>query len=509
MEVYSVVTGVVNSRGSLGSANAWIRVGNYAYVHVEPEPSLAIGDSVFAYVTIIGHTNNQNHVHFIQGQPGAQENPLLDDGLKPFTDNLDPLVSYIEFYVDGTNKKFGGNNIQGKVDIVARAMDVTDTGPIGANNGIYQIGFQIFDSTGTELLLARTPYTFNTKPSDDRITWVYNKGSDLSTYIYRVSNNLNRNNFWDTDTFPNGEYHVAVHTMDTKENSDTLWTTVNIVDADTISPTAPRMKTVRTLSDDSFSISWYPNPEEDLIGYRLGYSFDTEDWTMLKDDSELSDSSTGVNFPLSVPFPLLFFRLMALDDAPFTNLSYESDVYGFYNSANFDKVLIVDGFDRRDGAWTGESHRFAVSYANILKSMDISFDMAANESVEENVINLNDYNAVLWIIGDESVTEESLSAIEQDLLIDYLSSGGGLLVTGSELAYDLDPNGNSSATPADELFLNSYIGVNYTGRSNDFFARGDSVSIFSGLNFSFGESEYLLLSFLWGRAVSNRFRISV
>ena len=506
MEVYSVVTGVVSGRGSLGSANAWIRVGNYAYVHVEPEPSLAIGDSVFGYVTTIGRTNDQNHIHFIQGQPGAQENPLLSNGLKPFTDNLYPVISYIEFYVDGTDRKFEGNNIQGKVDIVARAMDVTDTGPIGANNGIYKIGFQIFDSTRTELLLERTPYIFDTKPPDDRITLVYSMGSDLSTYIYRVSNNLNRNNFWDTDTFPKGEYHLLVHTTDTQANSDTLWTTVNIVDADTIAPMAPRLKSVGTLDDDSFRMSWYPNSEEDLLGYQLEYSFDNTDWIVLKDKSELSDTATIVNFPLTVPSPLLFFRLLAFDDAPFTNKSYESDVYGFYRSVNFDKMLVVDGFDRRDGAWTSESHRFAASYGNILKSMDISFDVAANESVEESFINLNNYTAVIWLLGDESVTNETLSAIEQDLIIDYLSSGGRLFLTGSELAFDLDPDGNSSATTADELFLHDYIGVNYSGRSTDFEAQGNSMSNFNGLNFSFGEREYILMDYntleLTGEALS-------
>ena len=54
--VYSVIDEVITSIGTSSQygINSWVRAGRYAYVHVIPNNSLSVGDSVEAYVTVLG-----------------------------------------------------------------------------------------------------------------------------------------------------------------------------------------------------------------------------------------------------------------------------------------------------------------------------------------------------------------------------------------------------------------------------------------------------------------------
>ena len=54
----------------------------------------------------------------------------------------------MDFYINKSKAKFKNNRVFGKVDIVSKASDKSDTGPVGENNGIYKIGYQIFDASG-------------------------------------------------------------------------------------------------------------------------------------------------------------------------------------------------------------------------------------------------------------------------------------------------------------------------------------------------------------------------
>ncbi|HYO11219.1 MAG TPA: Ig-like domain-containing protein [Tepidisphaeraceae bacterium] len=119
-------------------------------------------------------------------------------------------------------------------------------------------------------------------------------------------------------------------------------------------------------------------------------------------------------------------------------------------------VLIVNGFDRFDrtandtiayGAGTTERVRYryqntrdyVIAYAEALKAYDpnLGFEFAQNEEVASNVINLADYQYVLWISGEESTADDTFSATEQSRITSYLNAGGKLLVSGAELGWDL------------------------------------------------------------------------
>ncbi|RMF60079.1 MAG: M23 family metallopeptidase, partial [Calditrichaeota bacterium] len=54
--VYPVNDGTIVSIGTVGEYgnNAWVRVGDKAYVHIEPNPALSVGDPVYTSQTVLG-----------------------------------------------------------------------------------------------------------------------------------------------------------------------------------------------------------------------------------------------------------------------------------------------------------------------------------------------------------------------------------------------------------------------------------------------------------------------
>ena len=243
--VYSVISGTVTGIGTAAQygINAYVRVGRYAYVHVDAVPGIQVGSQVTAFQTVIGKTNSYNHIHFKDGNPGSEINPLRSSGgFTPFEDPFNPTIHSVQFYVNSSTAQFSQNRVSGKVDIVVKASDKTDTGPIGDNNGIYKIGYQVFDSTGiVPLTNPIENFVFSQIPSNSVIRRVYFTGSDISNYLYIVTNKLSVDSYWDTNNLPRGKYKVRAYTEDTRFNTYEKWTTVEVVSQDLQPPAAPKL----------------------------------------------------------------------------------------------------------------------------------------------------------------------------------------------------------------------------------------------------------------------------
>ena len=94
--------------------------------------------------------------------------------------------------------------------------------------------------------------------------------------------------------------------------------------------------------------------------------------------------------------------------------------------------LVVDGFDRVvGGSWFEGTHDFAALLGVALGAASA----ASNEAVSEGFVSLDDYDGVLWMLGDESRADVTFDSVERELLEDFLDSGGELIVSGSEVGY--------------------------------------------------------------------------
>ncbi len=122
------------------------------------------------------------------------------------------------------------------------------------------------------------------------------------------------------------------------------------------------------------------------------------------------------------------------------------------NPADQPTVLIIDGFDRQAGNNTRDYIRM---HATALFNKDLNFSSATNEAVSNNVISLDDYKTVDWILGDESTADHTFTSVEQGVVKEFLKQGGNLFVTGAEIGWDLDEKENGLD------FYNNYLKAEY------------------------------------------------
>jgi hypothetical protein len=184
----------------------------------------------------------------------------------------------------------------------------------------------------------------------------------------------------------------------------------------------------------------------------------------------------------------MYFRIVAVDtqriEVGENQLdllsSPSSDIYGIgYGSDT--TVLIVDAFDRR-ASWSAPQHSFVKSHGDAVTAAGIGWETAVNDAVQAGEVRLEDYTAVIYICGDESDFDESLSRVEQSRIESYLKSGGKLFISGSELAYDLCRAGRPDRYWFNFVLRSQFIGDDSGIRS----CIGADGTVFSGLALDFG-----------------------
>jgi hypothetical protein len=139
------------------------------------------------------------------------------------------------------------------------------------------------------------------------------------------------------------------------------------------------------------------------------------------------------------------------------------------------RLLIVNGFDKLNGfglvleddpemglnerMWVDQMNNFAYTVnhgESVPVTYDHGWDSASNEAITSDAIELSKYAVVDWILGEESNSGDgSLSGSERARIATYLAGGGGLLVSGSELAWDLEAMGR------DPEFLHTVLRTDY------------------------------------------------
>ncbi|TWT37436.1 AmiA-like protein [Posidoniimonas corsicana] len=122
------------------------------------------------------------------------------------------------------------------------------------------------------------------------------------------------------------------------------------------------------------------------------------------------------------------------------------------------RVLVVDGFDRWDRHMNATQPHYQGGQADRVRTRvdnprlaaavtttaicdanaNVIVEGAANEAVAGGLVSLNDYDAVFWVLGEESSHDRTFDDREQQLAAAYLSGGGKLFVSGADLAWDLD-----------------------------------------------------------------------
>lgn len=161
--------------------------------------------------------------------------------------------------------------------------------------------------------------------------------------------------------------------------------------------------------------------------------------------------------------------------------------------------LIVDGFDRMDdnsalrqyeGSYVGTAVRhlpdrmntydYAVHHAKALESSNFSFDGATNEAVIDMMVSLAKYPAVNWFTGEESLADETLNAMERELIATYLDMGGALMISGSEIGFHLARKDEGAAPDFYREYLKSVYQADDSGTDQFVGSYAGSLSAIRG-----------------------------
>ncbi len=230
--------------------------------------------------------------------------------------------------------------------------------------------------------------------------------------------------------------------------------------------TVPRDLRVVNVDLGALRISWAP--VKGASSYRV---YESDDGFTFDGGTAVADTTVLLQgLPIgTVPY----VRVASLTEG---GESPPGEVLGARVSVMPATVLIVHGFDRR---WAGNTRDYVRQHASSLSALGIAFDACSNEAVVDGRVSLADYAAVDWVLGNESTSDESFAWAEQGLVAAYLKSGGRLLVSGSEVGYDLEAQGSA----ADQAFYHDYLKTDYVGDDAGVYqAQGVPGSIFSGIS---------------------------
>ena len=262
-------------------------------------------------------------------------------------------------------------------------------------------------------------------------------------------------------------------------------------------------KDVHAVSNASgeVTISWTAGPTgvygAAATGFRVyastnGYGFDGG--TLVAGGGVNSVTLSG--YDPSIPY---FFKVVAVNAG---GESKASEVMTTLPSGGAKQVLVVSGFDRfdrtgnprypfysppgnlTDRVWARYNNSFdyvvQVAAAIHASSSGVHVASASNEAVISGAVNLNDYDAVIWILGEESTVNRTFDATEQSKVEAFIAGGGHLFLSGSEIGWDLDQANNG------RTFYESTLKANYSADdANTYNVTVAAGSIFAGLNFSF------------------------
>ncbi len=230
---------------------------------------------------------------------------------------------------------------------------------------------------------------------------------------------------------------------------------------------APTLTLVSPNGTDGVFAKWTPNyTSSDLAGYQLFYATDDNQtvWKLAADENTINASATSVsiasktsfiNIPISTPKHYKIVAVTTVDGAKI--LGEESEVLSKYSGNINSNILIVEGFDRRDGSYSSNDN-FITKYINaIAGAKNVSVSSTLNDYIISGDVNLLDFDAVVWILGDESTATSTFAWNERSLVDDYLDAGGNLFVSGSEIGWDLSNKGNT----ADKAFYADYLKAVY------------------------------------------------
>ena len=270
-------------------------------------------------------------------------------------------------------------------------------------------------------------------------------------------------------------------------------------------PSAPDHVTASVEPDGDVTVTWEPGPTGVQGGTATGYRVyvSRNGYSYLGYDEVAGAGSRSHTFDAAeLDGDPYYFKVVAVNSAGESPRSIVAAAQ--QPAAGSGNVLIVDGFDRNDRFLNeryeylpapddltdrvrfryNNTRDYSIQVAEAIEahSGDLGISTTSNEALIAGDVSLEDFDAVVWISGEESSADDTFNGTEQTLVTNYLAAGGKLFVSGAEIGWDLDNLNNGRS------FYNNQLKANYVSDdANTYDVQGSVGSIFQGLSFSFDD----------------------
>ena len=119
-----------------------------------------------------------------------------------------------------------------------------------------------------------------------------------------------------------------------------------------------------------------------------------------------------------------------------------------------------------------------IPYAQAISGLGWGFDVVSDEVFED--LDLSSYALIIWIAGEESSVDTTVTRAQQEIIASYLDAGGKLFMSGSEILWDLDQMGDA----LDISFAENYLGALLDVDSSETYS-AFGVGLLDGLSLNF------------------------
>jgi spore germination protein YaaH len=222
-----------------------------------------------------------------------------------------------------------------------------------------------------------------------------------------------------------------------------LWSLINKKFAGAVTPIPSKPKSVAVLSKNDSTVTLKYRPGNYAESFRIYQSTDHKHYTLVKETADtLADISR-----LSAD-SVYYFKIASLNDAGESN---KTDVLAAVPHKHHPKFLIVDGVHRR-------SFDAITQYEYPMMHLGYAFSSASNNAVIDGVVDLKDYQFIIWMLLDESTADDTFNKTEQARVKAYIDNNQGVfIVSGSEVGWDLVEKGDAT----DKSFYETYFKAEY------------------------------------------------
>ena len=183
-----------------------------------------------------------------------------------------------------------------------------------------------------------------------------------------------------------------------------------------------------------------------ILGYKISLSHDGKCF-------ELPQNYSGNNITINnlTVDTIIYVKIAAIGFNG--GVSEYSEVLGATtkNTNYYSHYLVINAFDR---VTAGNTFDFIRQHGSSINNIGQCFSSATNEAVTDSLILLNNFNALDYIVGEESTANETFSAQEQLMLT---NCNVPYFISGSEIGWDLDYLGSAT----DKDFYHNYLYATY------------------------------------------------